>query len=517
MDARQIQSSISEEVNRVVSRQQSELLSSLQNMMDSRLSVFQQNIQLISASQICKIEDNLNEHYVFRKKGNENQYKHEARVLTKLKEAREHLNCGSDDGVESAKSSIAEGIEMVKNRQKVIKLADSSQLGWKVVQEYQANPIADDSDDEKKMYRAQMRAERKVFNGRKRQRFEPYQKKPATVSRMETDERSTSSGKPGRCFDCGAKGHWSRDCTKKDDKANKISENLEKILPISNLALFNDISSIISPVGRLRSRYSEWEKIGTGKTILDIIKSGYKIPFKTNPSSIELNNNRSAREEPEFVTGEIRNLIEKGCVSRVREKPTVVNPLTVAKNRNGYIFSKVLREPVRHLRSEGIKIITFLDDGIAAGSSFEVTSNGSVVGNWTAEEAMQSSTWRELETVNRVMKRLGVQSHINKAVTDSGVSLDSKLGTFSEHMYLGEETRNKANFQMNSNFKSDCFSDISDFEDDSNLLIQASQEIESSERFSIPLQERDVQEFVMNSKPINIINKTPWAVSVFNS
>nr|XP_034335951.1 uncharacterized protein LOC117692387 isoform X4 [Crassostrea gigas] len=335
MDARQIQSSISEEVNRVVSRQQSELLSSLQNMMDSRLSVFQQNIQQISASQICKIEDNLNEHYVFRKKGNENQYKHEARVLTKLKEAREHLNCGSDDGVESAKSSIAEGIEMVKNRQKVIKLADSSQLGWKVVQEYQANPIADDSDDEKKMYRAQMRAERKVFNGRKRQRFEPYQKKPATVSRMETDERSTSSGKPGRCFDCGAKGHWSRDCTKKDDKANKISENLEKILPISNLALFNDISSIISPVGRLRSRYSEWEKIGSGKTILDIIKSGYKIPFKTNPSSIELNNNRSAREEPEFVTGEIRNLIEKGCVSRVREKPTVVNPLTVAKNRNG--------------------------------------------------------------------------------------------------------------------------------------------------------------------------------------
>lgn len=30
---------------------------------------------------------------------------------------------------------------------------------------------------------------------------------------------------------------------------------------------------------------------------------------------------------------------------------------------------------------------------------------GSVVGDWTAEEAMQSSTWRELETVNRVIKR----------------------------------------------------------------------------------------------------------------
>jgi hypothetical protein len=33
----------------------------------------------------------------------------------------------------------------------------------------------------------------------------------------------------------------------------------------------------------------------------------------------------------------------------------------------------------------------------------------------------------------------------------------------------------------------------------------------------MPLQEMDVQEFVSNSKPINTINKTRWAVSVFNS
>ena len=462
MDARQVQNSISEEVNRAVSHQQSELLSSLQDMIDSRLSAFQQNIQHISASQISKIEDNLNEHYVFRKKGNENQYKHEARVLTKLKEAKEHLTSGNIDGLESAKSSIAEGIELVKNRQKVIKLADSSQLGWKVVQEYQANPIADDSEDEKKMYRAQMRAERKVYNGRKRQRFEPYQKKTAAASRMETDEKSSSSGKPGRCFDCGAKGHWSRECPKKDDK--KISENLYSLLSSSNLV--NEINSTFkSPVGRLRSHYTEWEKIGSGKTILDVIKVGYKIPFKTDPISIELNNNRSAREESEFVAGEIQKLVERGCVSRISEKPKVVNPLTVARNRNGkprlvldcrhinphlhkfkfryedactakemlkigdfmftfdlksayhhieiynkhrqylgfsweengnisyfvynvlpfgistagYIFTKVLREPVRYLRSKGVKVVTFLDDGIAANSNFQKASDTSYI------------------------------------------------------------------------------------------------------------------------------------------
>lgn len=152
---------------------------------------------------------------------------------------------------------------------------------------------------------------------------------------MEIDERLMSSGKFGRCFDCGVKGYWSWDCMKKDDKVNKISENLEKILFILNLVFFNDISSIIFLVGCLRLCYSEWEKIGIGKIILDIIKLGYKILFKINFFFIELNNNRLVRDELEFVIGEIRNLIEKGCVLWVREKFIVVNFLMVVKNRNG--------------------------------------------------------------------------------------------------------------------------------------------------------------------------------------
>lgn len=79
-----------------------------------------------------------------------------------------------------------------------------------------------------------------------------------------------------------------------------------------------------SPVGRLRSHYTEWEKIGSGKTILDVIKVGYKLLFKTDPTSIELNSNRSARDESEFVTGEIKKkLIERGCVSWVSKKTTL--------------------------------------------------------------------------------------------------------------------------------------------------------------------------------------------------
>jgi hypothetical protein len=41
-------------------------------------------------------------------------------------------------------------------------IADSSDLGWRVVQEYEANPLADESNDEKKLFKAEARAERKV-------------------------------------------------------------------------------------------------------------------------------------------------------------------------------------------------------------------------------------------------------------------------------------------------------------------------------------------------------------------
>jgi len=43
------------------------------------------------------------------------------------------------------KKNIPESIHLVFDRQKLVKLADFSQLGWKVVQEYESNPLAEDS------------------------------------------------------------------------------------------------------------------------------------------------------------------------------------------------------------------------------------------------------------------------------------------------------------------------------------------------------------------------------------
>ena len=52
---------------------------------------------------------------------------------------------------------------------KLIKMADRSEYGWVVVAEYEYNELSMDSDDEKKISRAEKEAEKKWLRKRKRQ------------------------------------------------------------------------------------------------------------------------------------------------------------------------------------------------------------------------------------------------------------------------------------------------------------------------------------------------------------
>ena len=47
-------------------------------------------------------------------------------------------------------------------KQKVIQLTESSELGWKLVDEYEAHPNFSDNIDEKRYYKAETRATRKM-------------------------------------------------------------------------------------------------------------------------------------------------------------------------------------------------------------------------------------------------------------------------------------------------------------------------------------------------------------------
>ena len=123
----------------------------------------------------------------------------------------------------------------------------------------------------------------------------------------------------------------------------KNSENScqSKILSMDTEKVSNSIDRgksavTCSPVGRLKNSMHEWEKkIGASRYILSVIENGYTLPLKTTPQKVYLKNNRSARDNPNFVSEEISNLLRKGVISESKNQPDVVNPLTVAHNKAG--------------------------------------------------------------------------------------------------------------------------------------------------------------------------------------
>ena len=122
-------------------------------------------------------------------------------------------------------------------------------------------------------------------------------------------------------------------CNEIDRSKTDICKSSEK----TNVSIENKNTgdSEASPVGRLRKHINKWKDISDNKYILDVIENGYKIPFKQVPTETVLKNNKSARDNMEFVKQEIQTLLTKGVVSEVKEKPKVINPLTVAYNRSG--------------------------------------------------------------------------------------------------------------------------------------------------------------------------------------
>ena len=57
-------------------------------------------------------------------------------------------------------ASLEKGEKLLTERQKHILLADKSDFGWSLIREYKRNDLAEDSDDEKKIIRAEARAPR---------------------------------------------------------------------------------------------------------------------------------------------------------------------------------------------------------------------------------------------------------------------------------------------------------------------------------------------------------------------
>ena len=104
--------------------------------------------------------------HVKEKETNMQQLDHEIQVLDKFDEAS---SAQANKSYDKVKATLKEDTGIVSKRIKAIKLADKSEFGWQTVNEYLSDELASDSDDEKRMYRAERRAEKKIKDKRRHQ------------------------------------------------------------------------------------------------------------------------------------------------------------------------------------------------------------------------------------------------------------------------------------------------------------------------------------------------------------
>ena len=96
----------------------------------------------------------------FKKKSYEVQYRFNADIRSKLATVSGALK-ETPPAIEKAATAVEEGETLITERNKLIRIADRSEYVWATVAEYEDDELADDSDDEKKLFKAEVRVGRK--------------------------------------------------------------------------------------------------------------------------------------------------------------------------------------------------------------------------------------------------------------------------------------------------------------------------------------------------------------------
>ena len=108
--------------------------------------------------------------------------------------------------------------------------------------------------------------------------------------------------------------------------------------PVNDIHVGQDCIPInsASVQGRLKQHSVFWENtLAASKFILDIIRTGYKLPFIKFPIPYFQENHRMSLANETFVKDAIQELSGNNCVRLVEQCPTVCSPLQVVSNARG--------------------------------------------------------------------------------------------------------------------------------------------------------------------------------------
>lgn len=174
----------------------------------------------------------------FKKKSHEVQYRFNEDVASKLATVSGALK-ETPPAIEKAAAAVEEGEKLITDRNKLIRIADRSEHGWATVAEYEDDELAEDSDDEKKLFKAEARAGRKRRLAKGKATAKKNFKKPGLwwqrsnsyfnavpatsgpvgqVAAVPGASSSAAMSQPqpssqlGPCFVCGKMGHFKKAC-----------------------------------------------------------------------------------------------------------------------------------------------------------------------------------------------------------------------------------------------------------------------------------------------------------------
>ena len=125
-------------------------------------------------------------------------------------------------------------------------------------------------------------------------------------------------------------------------------------------------------VGSLKKNYKFWsDTLKANNFVLNVVSSGYLIPFFETPTPAFLKNNSSAISHSVFVENAINKLLLNGAVKELKDQiPFIVNPLSVsvsASNKERLILD------LRHV-NQFVDKQKFKFEGVLEASQFVISA-----------------------------------------------------------------------------------------------------------------------------------------------